>query len=269
MKIKGNMVVVGDNLEIMRGMDAGSIDLIYADPPFNTGKDWGQFNDKWEGGMKGYLKFMEPRLAEMHRLLKDTGSIYLHCDTHASHYLKVMMDNVFGMKHFRNEIVWCYTMPVSSTQHFPRKHDTIFLYWKTSTGVFNADAIRIPYNPESIARYGRNQGNKGLYGDSYVFIDNGKVPEDWWVDISKLKNQTERNGYPTQKPLKLLERIIRASSNQGDVVLDPFCGSGTTLVAAKTLGRKYIGIDQNPEAVRIAQSRLNPSQQELEPMVAV
>ena len=259
--MKTNTIQLGDNLEVMRGMDSGCIDLIATDPPFNTGKDWVQFNDKWEGGMKGYLKFMEPRLQEMHRLLKETGSIYLHCDSNASHYLKVMMDGVFGMKHFRNEIVWCYTMPVPSAQRFPRKHDTIFLYWKTSTSVFNTDAVRIPYNPESIARRSRNQGNKGLYGDSYVFIDNGKVPEDWWVDISRLTNQTERNGYPTQKPLKLLFRIIRASSNQGDVVLDPFCGSGTTLVAADRLQRKWIGIDQNQEAVDISRKRIHDDMQ--------
>ena len=254
MKIKGNMVVVGDNLEIMRGMDAGSIDLIYADPPFNTGKDWGAFNDKWEGGMKGYLKFMEPRLQEMHRLLKDTGSIYLHCDTNASHYLKVMMDGIFGMKYFRNEIVRHYDKGRPGPSDFSRNHDVILRYAKSDAYIFNADTIRIPYNQESIKRDKRHQ----KYGKSKLH-PLGKVPDTVWK-YGLVRHDAK---YPTQKPVALLERIIKASSNQGDTVLDPFCGSGTTLVAAKTLGRNYIGIDQNPEAVRIAQSRLNPSQQEL------
>ena len=125
------MLHCGDNLEIMRGMESGVIDLIYADPPFNTGKDWGAFDDRWEGGMKGYLKFMEPRLVEMHRLLKDTGSIYLHCDTNASHYLKVMMDGIFGMKHFRNEIVWKRKACGGHSTHqhkLPNDHDLILFY---------------------------------------------------------------------------------------------------------------------------------------------
>ena len=120
-----NQLYHGDNLSILREMPDGCIDLIATDPPFNTGKDWGAFNDKWEGGMKGYLKFMEPRLEEMHRLLKDTGSIYLHCGYNVSHYLKVMMDGIFGIKHFRNEIVWCYTSPVQTSKCYPRKHDII------------------------------------------------------------------------------------------------------------------------------------------------
>ena len=258
MKIKNNMVVVGDNLEIMRGMEDGSIDLIATDPPFNTGKDWGQFNDKWVGGLKGYLKFMEPRLVEMHRLLKDTGSIYLHCNYKASHYLKVMMDTIFGMKHFRNEIVWHHVMMKPGTQDFPHNHDNILRYTKSEIYTFNADSIRVPYDPKSIER--RKYKHTYKKGHNNGLHSLGKVPDDvWYYGFAKGKID-----YPTQKPLKLLERTIKASSNQGDVVFDPFCGSGTTLRAAKTLGRKYIGIDQNPEAVRIAQSRLNPTQQELE-----
>ena len=272
MKIKKNMVVVGDNLEIMRGIDAGSIDLIYADPPFNTGKDWGAFNDKWEGGMKGYLKFMEPRLVEMHRLLKDTGSIYLHCDPNASHYLKVMMDTIFGRRNFKNEIVWHYQAGKGSERAFKRKHDTLFFYTKSNLSSFNRQSKpvinpkRYKYTDENGRAYDVNgQGNR-------YYLEEGQTCDDVWTYIHEKQFQQinsqakESLGYPTQKPLAVLERIIKASSNPGDVVFDPFCGSGTTLVAAKTLGRKYIGIDQNPEAVRIAQSRLNPTQQELELM---
>ena len=282
LKIKNNMVVVGDNLEIMRGMESGVIDLIYADPPFNTGKDWGAFNDKWEGGLKGYLKFMEARLIEMHRLLKETGSLYLHCDSNASHYLKVMMDGIFGMKHFRNEIVWKRRYGRSNGTHtkYSTEHDYILFYTKTEQYVF--EMIYLPLDTEHIdneykhhdedgRRYSmKRSGNIKTYGaNNRTYLDEVKgISLDciWTEGLQLSPFSDERVDYPTQKPLKLLDRIIKASSNQGDVVLDPFCGSGTTLVAAHRLGRKYIGIDQNPEAVRIAQSRLNPSQQELELM---
>ena len=131
-----NQLYCGDNLEIMADMESESVDLIATDPPFNTGRDWGAFNDKWEGGLKGYLKFMEPRIEEMHRLLKPTGSFYLHCDPTASHYLKVMLDGVFGIKQFRNEIVWHYTIGSPNCKQFPRKHDTIFYYSKSEKWIF-------------------------------------------------------------------------------------------------------------------------------------
>ena len=238
-------------------MDAGSIDLIATDPPFNTGKDWGQFNDKWAGGLKGYLKFMEPRLVEMRRLLKDTGSFYLHCDTNASHYLKVMLDGIFGMNNFRNEIVWCYKSGGSGRCRFSKKHDTIYNYSKTDKPLFNQTKQKsyvLRGGNKNVTYY---EDNKGVYT-----IVNRR---DWWDDIGMIPTGPGcgRVGYPTQKPIALLERIIKASSNQGNVVLDPFCGSGTTLEAAKKLGRKYIGIDQNPEAIAICEKRLNPLQREL------
>ena len=257
-----NQLYHGDNLSILREMPAGCIDLIATDPPFNTGKDWGAFNDKWEGGMKGYLKFMEPRLVEMHRLLKDTGSIYLHCDPHASHYLKVMMDGIFGMKHFRNEIVWCYNRASINQRQLARTHDIILWYSKGNDWIFNVDSIRMPYSVDTIARAKYNC--QMLKDGKHILNPKGKFPNDWLYDIRFLQGTSDEfQNYPTQKPVALYERIIRASSNQGDVVLDPFCGSGTTLRAAKTLGRKYIGIDQNPEAIRISENRLNPPQQEL------
>ena len=304
---------LGDNLELMRDMPDGCIDLIATDPPFNTGKDWIQFNDKWEGGLKGYLKLMEPRLIEMHRLLKDTGSIYLHCDPHASHYLKVMMDGIFGMKHFRNEIVWKRHHAHNNAHNYGRIHDLILFYVRSRDYVFNKQYMG--YSDEYVGSNYRHRDKDGrrfmtapLTADSFlrhteyewrgikrrwacskttldsyaennelyistsglprlkVYLDMRKgVPlQDIWLDIATAALQPkEATGYKTQKPIALLIRIIRASSNQGDVVLDPFCGSGTTLRAAKTLGRKYIGIDQNPEAVRISENRLNPPQQEL------
>ena len=147
-----NCLITGDNLEIMQSMESGSIDLIYADPPFNTGKDFGEFDDRWDGGLDGYLAFMKPRLERMRELLKDTGSLYLHCDPTASHYLKVMLDTIFGIKHFRNEIVWSYTTGTPNSNQFPRKHDYILWYSKSDIWIFNKDDIRIPYSEKSLER---------------------------------------------------------------------------------------------------------------------
>lgn len=199
-------------------------------------------------GMGAFMCFMSVRLLEMHRILRKDGSIYLHCDPTASHYLKAIMDAIFGWKQFRNEIVWCYTGASNTPRWFPRKHDTIFWYCKSQDSPFYRDSIRIPYNPETMARKGRaddswftNQKRTGA--EVQAMLGTGKVPEDWWAEIPKLTNQRERYGYPTQKPLALYERIIKASSSEGDVVLDPFCGCATTLVAAERLNRQWIGAD--------------------------
>ena len=256
-----NKLITGDNLKEMRDMPDASIDLIYADPPFNTGKDWGAFNDKWDGGLKGYLKFMEPRLVEMHRLLKDTGSIYLHCDTNASHYLKVMMDGIFGMKHFRNEIVWCYLNVNLSRRFFANKHDIILLYIISDNAKWNQyrRPVRDVSSYTKVNAIGERYRETTCNGKAYHYYETqGQICPDWWDDILEIGHQSysERYGYPTQKPVALLDRIIMASSNQGDVVLDPFCGSGTTLVSANELGRKWIGIDENPDAISISRERL-------------
>ena len=227
------MIVQGDNLEVMRGMPSESVDLIYADPPFNSNADYGEFDDRWAGD--DYLAFMEERLLEMHRLLKPTGSLYLHCDPTMSHYLKVLMDTTFGRKNFRNEIIWCYGLGGSSKRFFSRKHDVLLFYVMGLKYYF--DKPRVPAT--SMRMKGQMKGMT-----------------DVW-DIPTINNMAkERVGYPTQKPLALLERIIKASSNEGDTVLDPFCGSGTTLVAAERLGRKGVGIDANPQAVAITRDRL-------------
>ncbi|MDP3732523.1 MAG: DNA methyltransferase, partial [Candidatus Omnitrophota bacterium] len=186
-----------------------------------------------------------------HHILKPTGSIYLHCDYRASHYLKMIMDEIFGYNNFRNEIVWCYTAPTNLRTDFPRKHDTIFRYTKSGKWIFNWKVIAIPYSEETVARTHRGSGLMGLYGTKNPEIKHkqrlkpqGKIPEDWWIDIPRLQgNATEKIGYPTQKPELLLERIIKVSSNEGDIVLDPFCGCGTTVIVASKLNRQFIGID--------------------------
>ncbi|GAP71548.1 DNA methylase N-4/N-6 domain protein [Candidatus Symbiothrix dinenymphae] len=209
--------------------------------------------------MAAYLTYMAQRIIEMHRVLKDTGSLYLHCDPTASHFLKGVLDEIFGKKNFRNEIIWCYKRPSAPKQRqLPRLHDVIFWYSKGEQWTFNGDAIRVPYAQSSLDRAGyAANASKMTDGGAVELKEDGKLPEDWW-DIPMLKgNSKEATGYPTQKPLALLHRIIRASSNEGDIVFDPFCGCATTCVAAQQLGRKWIGIDIEKQAVSILIERLS------------
>ncbi|MBA4420237.1 MAG: site-specific DNA-methyltransferase [Anaerolinea sp.] len=211
-----------------------------------------------ENQMMAYLVMMAARLIELHRVLKPTGSLYLHCDPTASHYLKVVLDTIFGVENFRNEIVWCYTRPSSPVKQFPRTHDDLFFYTKTDRHTFNRDDVRIPYDEETIARSNRNPGNKSVMGGKGTDRLNplGKIPESWWPIPMLQGNSNERLGYPTQKPLALLERIIQASSNPGDIVLDPFSGCGTSIAAAQKLGRRWIGIDITHLAIEAHKRRL-------------
>ena len=209
-------------------------------------------------GMKSYLIMMAVRLLEMRRILKSTGSIYLHCDPTASHYLKLLMDAVFGVQNFRNEIIWTYVASPSTTvKDFPRKHDTVLRYTKSGEWTFNADDIRIPYAESSVnrAKYAAN-ASQVLAGTQIVLKPGGKIPPTPWTDITQAyRHRSQYVGYPTQKPLALLERIIKASSNVGDWVLDPFCGCATTCIAAERLDRQWIGIDLSPLAVKLVEQR--------------
>ena len=208
-------------------------------------------------GMKSYLIMMAVRLLEMKRILKSMGSIYLHCDPTASHYLKSLMDSVFGAANFRNEIVWAYRGGGVPKSDFARKHDIVFRYGKSKDVVFNVDDVRVPYSQDSTDRLrytARAFRSSGTY-DNYRPNPKGKHPEDWWVMQPIMPSSSERLGYPTQKPLALLDRIIKASSNEEDVVLDPFCGCATTCIAAERLNRQWIGIDLSPMAVKLVEQR--------------
>lgn len=258
---------VGDCLTVMGCFPDKSIDLIYIDPPFNTGKkrvaEGGEFNDKFDS-RTAYLNFMKLRIMEFHRVLKDTGSFYLHCDCRTSHYLKVMLDNIFGDSNFINDLVWCYSGN-GSKNRWGRKHDNILFYAKTKKYNFNV-ALRGKENKEKNfnkvdengRRYWEWVVDKRVYWDEYE----GRGTHDWWSEIPSLgtaSQSKERTGYPTQKPKALLERIIKASSNENDVVLDAFCGSGTTCEVANNLGRRWLGIDVSDNAIRIAERRINGS----------
>jgi len=273
-----------------------SIDLIYIDPPFNSKRNYSvffddkelqtqrmAFEDTWSLHSVGdslteldtihhdkllallnayqniapqvfpYLVMMTLRIIELHKVLKPTGSFYLHCDPTASHYLKTVCDAVFGVKNFRNEIIWCYKLGGRPQKGFPKKHDIILFYSKSNEFHFFDDTIRVPY--ESDGGYVKT-GRKIVKGKVYEVNPLGKIPEDWWF-LSALNRQSkERLGYPTQKPKALLERIIKACSNEGDIVLDAFCGCGTTVDTAEGLNRKWIGIDIAPFAISLIKRRL-------------
>ena len=346
----------GDNLDILRGMNAECVDLIYLDPPFNSNQDYAApvgskaagaaFKDTWHlsdldvawmgliaderpatahvlrtagithgKGMQSYLTMMAVRLLEMHRVLKDTGSIYLHCDPTASHYLKLLMDAIFGARNFRNEITWKRTSTTKGNfgqgaRFWPRAADILLFYSKSEKygftqqfGEYSPAYIENAYryvevgtgrryrlvsmigpggaangNPMyevlGVTRYWRYseermreliekglvvQSKPGAVPHRKYYLDEGQgVPiQSVWDDIGNLQaSAKERVGYPTQKPLALLERIIKASSNEGDTVLDPFCGCATACVAADRLGRRWVGIDISPKAVELVNMRL-------------
>jgi len=282
--LPANRLIWGDNLHVMRQLPSESIDLIYIDPPFFSGRQYNiifgdqnevrSFTDIWEGGMPGYLIWLNARLYEMKRLLKKTGSIYVHCDWHASHYIKVEMDKIFGYENFRNEIAWCYTRMASKGQrHFNRTHDVIFWYCKSKQAPLFVDAVRMPYADSSQSRAGyRKTSLGGGKPDSEIceLNEGGKFPEDWWADIPFVRpNAKERIGYPTQKPEALVERIIKASTQEGDVVADFFCGGGTTPAVAQRLGRRWIACDQSRVAVAVTADRLIRGAQQLQMDLAV
>ncbi len=306
---KNRTLWTGDNLDIMRGLNSETVDLIYLDPPFNSNRNYAApigseaagaaFKDTWTlsdvdlawhgeiaeanpplyrvidaareahgKGMQSYLIMMAVRLLEMHRLLKPTGSIYLHCDPTASHYLKLVMDAVFGKDNFQSEITWKrYSgFKRKTARKFPQKTDTILCYARSSSVVhFNTQYA--PHKPEYIKRFKRDTEGR-LYRDDVnptrggrriIYLDEteGEVIDSLWIDINPVNPVAkERIGYPTQKPLALLERIIKASSNEGDVVLDPFCGCATALVAAEKLEREWVGIDISSKARELVELRM-------------
>ena len=199
--------------------------------------------------MMSYITYMAQRVLEMHRILKPTGSLYYHCDPTAGHYVKIMLDIIFGKKNFRNEICWCYKFGGRGKRDFARKHDLIYRYSKTEDYYFNGDEILIPYE-SGMAKWSYQQGLK-------KDLPEGKIPEDWWNIPTINAMAKERVGYPTQKPEELLERIIISSCPKNGVVLDPFCGCATTCVVAQKLGRHWIGIDIEEKAVDLLIQRLS------------
>jgi len=313
------VIYCGDNLDQLKKFPDGCVDLIYIDPPFNSNRNyevfWGETKEKRSfedrhASTQAYIEFMRPRCVELHRVLKKTGSFYYHCDWHASHYVKIMLDQIFGENQFQTEIIWRRTNAKGlAFRSFPNDHDTIFYYTKSKKYAFNRQYL--PHDekyikefykfvePETGRRYALDNlanPNKDRPNLTYEFLGvnrvwrwtkermqeayekglvvqskPGAVPrlkryldeqkgipiDSIWSDIPPIQSQSdERLGYPTQKPLALLDRIVKASSNENDIVLDAFCGCGTALVSAENLGRQWIGIDISPTACRVMAKRL-------------
>ncbi len=297
---KNRTLWTADNLDVMRGMDTATIDLIYLDPPFNSKKDYAApigsqaagaaFQDTWSlndvkrewvedieadntatwsaitvagftngESAQAYLTYMAIRLIEMRRILKPTGSIYLHCDPTMSHYLKLMMNAIFGRQNFRNEIVWHYRKWSTGKFMFQRNHDIVLFYARSSNRQRTFNQLYMDRAASTLKRFGTDRIISG-YDESGQRVPSkvagksqGVRQDDVW-DINRVPPIKQL--YPTEKPPSLLDRIIRASSNESDVVLDPFCGCATTCVAAEMLGRQWAGIDIEPKARELVVSRL-------------
>lgn len=313
---KTNTLYCGDNLAIMRAMPDELFDLIYIDPPFFTQRDYKNntidnsgFKDTKDffeyhiqsdaKGLLAYLEWVNVRLLELHRILKHTGTIYVHVDYHAVHYIKIILDKIFGYKNIRNEIIWVRGNVKGAKavgNQFARNHDSILYYTKSDEFTYNRQYI--PYSDEYIENtYVHDDGDgRGLYQTQplgtrskegiaklrkegrifkttngrervkyYLNQMNGVAMDDVWTDILEVQsNSKEKTGWPTQKPIALLERIIRASSNEGDIVFDCFTGGGTTMTAAHNLKRRWVGIDISPEAINISKTRLEEAKASVE-----
>lgn len=288
-----NKIFWGDNLQVMSHLlkdYRGKIDLIYIDPPFDSKADYKkkievkgvgkaetdstsfeekQYGDIWTNDE--YLQFMYERLIIMRDLLSDTGVLYLHCDWHKSHQLKLILDEIFGMNHFRNEIIWSYSTLGRPNDRFAQKHDTIFAYGKTDNTFFNTEEAKVPYSEEYIKSHFRDVDDEGKQCRKRFdagkwrtyYPDSGMIPNDVW-DIPYENSMSKmRLDYPTQKPEALLERIIKSSTKRGDLVFDCFMGSGTTQSVAMKLGRRFIGADINLGSIQTTTKRLISAADEL------
>ena len=267
-------ILLGDNLELMARLDEGSFQMVYADPPFNTGKEQSRRSVKTvadeDGDRTGFggrryrteaagatvprasyvdafddfTAFLTPRLKEIHRLLDETGTLYLHIDYREAHYVKVLLDGIFGRECFLNEIIWAYDYGGKAKRRWPAKHDTILVYVRDPERYYfdSEEVDREPYmapglvTPEKAAR--------------------GKLPTDVWWHTIVPTNGGEKTGYPTQKPEGILRRMVVASTRPGDLCLDPFCGSGTLGAVCEELGRDFVLIDENPEAIEVSRRRI-------------
>lgn len=272
--MKPNTLIVGNAIEALKKCPSASIDVIYLDPPFftqrkhqlknrNNSQSY-EFQDKW-ATLNDYRFFIKKILMECHRVLKNTGSIFFHCDKTATHHIRILLDEIFGIDQFRNEIIWSYRRWSNAKKGLLNSHQNIFFYSKTADYQFNV--IYTDYSPTTnldqiLQDRVRNTEGKAIYkrddkNETLLTKEKKGVPlSDVWNIPYLNPKAKERVGYPTQKPVLLLQRILEIASNENDLILDPMCGSGTTLVAAKSLNRNFIGIDQSPDAITLASQRL-------------
>lgn len=255
-----NRLYCGDNLKLMMRLPDAACDLVYIDPPFMTNRvrahaSGHRYDDRWVGGMREYVEFLAPRLEQIHRLLRPSGTLYVHLDPRTAHYVKVRLDNIFGPDNFLNEIIWSYRTGGAARKWFARKHDTILVYAKCAgqqvfhvlrEGAFRTDGLK--YDADGRPYKSTTRGRLYFHADGPALTDVWEIPF-----LSTVSG--ERTPWPSQKPERLLERIIRASTEPGQLVADFFCGSGTTLAVAKRLGRRWLGCDISPAAIAIARRR--------------
>ena len=252
-----------DNLELLLSQPDESVDLIYCDILYGTGRNFGDYQD-----LKPIRSEIEahylPRLKEMHRVLKANGTIYLQMDTRINHWMRCIMDDIFNYNNFRTEIVWFYNSQGKSDKEWNRKHDVILYYTKGKQWTFNAKDVMDSITDLTYKRFKSEIDKKGYYtcfknGKEYkYYLENGSLPKDWFEDVTYIsRDNKELTGYATQKPKALIERLIKASSNEGDTVADYYLGSGTTAVVCKELNRNFIGCDINPKAIEITNARLD------------
>jgi site-specific DNA-methyltransferase (adenine-specific) len=252
-----------DNLELLKSQPDESVDLIYCDILYGTGRNFVDYQDlkpKQDVIESHYL----PRLIEMKRVLKQNGTIYLQMDTRINHWMRILMDKVFGYDNFRNEIVWFYNSQGKTNKQWNKKHDVILFYSNSSNWTFNANDVKDSITDLTYKRFKKEIEKKGYYtsfknGKEYKYYpENGSLPKDWIEDITYIsRDNKELTGYPTQKPKELIRRFVLASSNEGDTVADYYMGSGTTAEVCKELNRNFIGCDINPKAIEITKTRLN------------
>ena len=271
--MRTNVIYQGDNLEIMRSLESGKVDLIYIDPPFcsgsvrksRAGDKEISFNDHWEGGVSSYIRWLVPRLRECHRLLKDTGVLCLHLDQRSSHYARVELDKIFGYSNLINEVIWHYTNSGGRGKRtWSKKHDVILVYSKTKKYFFEGtrdgqkrQAGKTSTGGKIFEKSGKQYQQIWSNGKSYTYcLSDDKIADDVWVIQPIPPHHPERLGYPTQKPLALLNRIIKCLTNEGNIVADFFCGCGTTVSAAQGLGRKWLGADISPDAIKVIRKRM-------------
>jgi len=268
-------LIHGDNTPVLESLADGSLDLIYVDPPFGTGRtqrgraladgaDRAAYKDV-PNDPEQFVEWIWPRLEHFHRTLASHGSLFVHLDYRAVHYVKVALDRLFGRSRFVNEIIWCYSVGGKSKRTFGRKHDTILWYGRSADYAFYPDAISVPRKPNSHMRVVTTEDGELVQektdrktGKVYRYpINRGKVPEDWWTDIETLnRSDKERTGYPTQKPERLLTRLIAGASAEGNTVADFFCGSATTAVVSQRLDRRFMAVDAGADAIECAAARL-------------
>jgi site-specific DNA-methyltransferase (adenine-specific) len=254
-------IEVANNLDFMQSIESNTLDLIYCDVLYGTGRNFGEYQD-----LKPIRSEIEnhyiPRIKEMHRILKPTGSIYLQMDTRINHWMRCIMDDIFGYERFLNEIIWCYRSQGFNKNKWSEKHDVILLYSKTKEWKFNLEAVRENEIGESTQkRWHKEIAEHGMIPtkkNGKIYWNSPYSPPKDWINLNALPQaHTERNGYDTQKPKELVEKFIKASSNENDLVADFYLGSGTTAEVCKDLNRNFIGCDINPRAIEITLQRLN------------